>query len=56
MSWIKAGNDIKMRLKGSIKRLEMPFKSEPGPVAVYKERKHSHVLCVVGGISVYGTV
>ena len=27
----------------------MPFKSEPGPVAVYKERKHSHVLCGGGG-------
>lgn len=38
-----------MRLKGLIKRLGMPFKSDPGPVAAYKERKHSHVLCGGGG-------
>lgn len=27
----------------------MPFKSEPGPVEVYKDRKRSHVSCGGGG-------
>lgn len=46
MCWNKARNNIKIRPKGSIQELGMPFKSEPGLVAVYKERKYIHMFYV----------
>lgn len=46
MCWNKARNNIKIRPKGSIQGLGMPFKSEPGLVAVYNERKYIHMFYV----------